>query len=816
MNSQDLCLRLLHAESEHEVIGITESDPDLSNGDNWLPIDGRNTNFNVVTNQASTGSKALTELCTNMVDAVLMKYAYERGVPLTGLNAPQSVIEGVRYLVQLRGSHSGVLAEVDDPKYLQEFAEKNLVIGVTGGTRRGDSLCFTFVDNGEGQHSQDFEDTFLSLSKGNKSNIPFVQGKYNMGSSGVLTYCGRRWYKLIVSRRHDRTGDWGWTLVRRRPGEGMPVAEYFKPSSGIPSFSSSVLHPMRLNSGDRDDKVHLTTGTIVKLYDYQMESPASFRNIRESLNENLVSTVLPFRLMDYRYPRDRRRGGRRAEGVDERPVNGMEFLLLRPDGEDELEDDDENRVYEPGSEHHIGDVDHPDLGRISVRAIIPKKQRSGKHFPTWLEAPRNTSRIFHAVNGQVQFKQNRGYLSQSCKFPGLKDRVVLIVDASNLSESAHNDVWKGDRENIRATEVGQLYRNEVTKLIEISDYLKELQQRIAREETKNLAEEGQATLFQNLVDSDPSIAQLLPGGSIVTLPGNIGRGNEGVEEWEGKYSPTFLELVARQIKENGAEIAVDGRREVAFKTDVKNDYLTRPDNRGRVFTIGGLGGNFSYASALRNGRLTMTFSALPGKVTPGEEISFSVALLDDAMPEPVTENLKLKVVAARTPRPPGPRPPKPPDPNTDGEEETTEGRELPPTKWLTKDGRLIGDDETERWPDDFTDQDGGKVDDLGEGTKMYRINYDNAHFRRFLDRERNDVDRKVVAEQYRMGMLVLMLGLEDAYSRMEQSETKTALEENIDEIRRLSAQGAATVVMSIAKTLPTIVNPAAVADPDDD
>ena len=66
-----------------------------------------------------------------------------------------------------------------------------------------------------------------------------------------------------------------------------------------------------------------------------------------------------------------------------------------------------------------------------------------------------------------------------------------------------------------------------------------------------------------------------------------------------------------------------------------------------------------------------------------------------------------------------------------------------------------------------------------------------------------------------MGMLVLMMGLEDAYSRMEQSETKTALEEQIDEIRRLSAQSAATVVMSIAKTLPSIVNPAAVADPDD-
>ena len=127
------------------------------------------------------------------------------------------------------------------------------MIGVTGGTRRDQALCFTFVDNGEGQNADDFEQTFLSLSKGNKTDIPFVQGKYNMGSSGVLTYCGRRWYKLILSRRYDEAGDWGWTLVRRRPGNGMPVAEYFKPGR-IPSFQASLIHPMKLSGGEPDAK----------------------------------------------------------------------------------------------------------------------------------------------------------------------------------------------------------------------------------------------------------------------------------------------------------------------------------------------------------------------------------------------------------------------------------------------------------------------------------------------------------------------------------------------------------------------------------
>lgn len=809
MNSQEVCLRILHAESEREVDAIIESEPELSDARNWYPIDERETNFNVVTNQASTGSKALTELCTNMVDAVLMKHAYQKGINPTGPGAPQSVIAGVRDLVQLRGARSGVLAEVDDPRYLQEFAERNLIIGVTGGTRRNESLCFTFVDNGEGQHPVDFEDTFLSLSKGNKTDIPFVQGKYNMGSSGVLTYCGRHWYKLIISRRYDGRGEWGWTLVRQRPGRGMPIADFFKLPGGMASFSASVLHPMNLNSGERDDKVHIGTGTIIKLYDYQMESATSFRSIRESLNENLVSTVLPFRLMDYRQRRDHRRGGRRAQGVDERPVNGMEFLLLRRDGDDDAEPDDENAIFEAGREQHIGDINHPDLGDISVRAIV-----LGRELPGWLRAPRNTSRVFHAVNGQVQFKENRAYLSSRCKLPGLKDRIVLIVDASALSESAHNAVWKGDRENIRATGMGQLYREEVTRLVSDSRYLKDLQQRIAREETENLTQEGQAALFQNLIDNDPSIAQLLPGGALVTLPGYVGRTVE-VEEWEGQYSPTFLAIAARSVRENGAEIAVNGRRRVEFTTDVVNDYFTRPDNRGRVFT-NGLGGKFSYTSSLQDGRLVITFTSIPGQVADGEEISFTVSLIDDAMPEPVAAELKLRAVATRQTRSKGSnRRKQNTDPDRDGDDEATEGRALPPSKWLTRDGRQIGDDETEQWPDDFTDQDGGRVDDLGD-VSLYCINYDNAHFRRFLDRERNDIDKKVIAEQYRIGMLVLMMGLEDAYARMEQGDTKAAIDDYIDEIRRLAAQGAATVVMSIAKTLPTIINPASVADPDDD
>jgi hypothetical protein len=108
--------------------------------------------------------------------------------------------------------------------------------------------CYTFVDNGEGQTADDFPRTFLSLSAGNKKSIPFVQGKFNMGSSGVLRYCGRQWFKLIVSRRYDAKSEWGWTLMRRRPGnrDDMPIAEYFvMPGGKVSRFAASELYPFQ-------------------------------------------------------------------------------------------------------------------------------------------------------------------------------------------------------------------------------------------------------------------------------------------------------------------------------------------------------------------------------------------------------------------------------------------------------------------------------------------------------------------------------------------------------------------------------------------
>ncbi len=168
-----------------------------------------------------------------------------------------------------------------------------------------------------------------------------------------------------------------------------------------------------------------------------------------------------------------KRGGDRAKGIDARPFYGMEFLLRHShteqdqtpddDSEEETEGETETAGLEPLTVNIVND---PELGEIHISAIPLKRE-----VPGWLKSNSTNNRVFHAVNGQVQFKQTRGYVSQSCNLPALKDRVIIIVDASNLSFQAHNDVWKGDREHIRKTNKGERYQEAVTKAIKESKAL---------------------------------------------------------------------------------------------------------------------------------------------------------------------------------------------------------------------------------------------------------------------------------------------------------------------------------------------------------
>jgi len=786
MNSKEVCLRLLAAQSEAQVHGLLSASSEMQDAANWRLLDDRDTNFNVVTNQAMSGGKAATELMTNMVDAILMKHACLRGIDPLGPEAPETMYGAVEELVGIRG---GKLINEDDAVLL-DYARKNLVIGVSGADETSNP-CYTFVDNGEGQRPEAFPNTFLSLSKGTKKDIKFVQGKYNMGSSGVLSFCGENWYKLIVSRRFDGQSDWGWALVRLRPGGGTPTAEYFAPNGCVPTFQADLLYPLNLKSRKRYEGCAVSTGTIVKLYDFQIGRRfRSFRGAREAFNENLVETILPFRLLDLRYDPDSARGGDRALGVDARRFYGMEYILLRT----HRTEADEIEEAAAGSEKVlVDDIQHTKFGHIQITAIPLKKGQ-----PAWLQPQNSRNRVFHAVNGQVQYKETRGFLTQ-CRMPALQDRVVIIVDATNLTYEGHNRIWKGDREHILDTNFGEAYKDLVKEAITSSRSLRELHERIAREELATAAREQSNDLFQRLVDDDPQIAALLSGDTpTIVVPKAVA----AIDPYVGKYSPTQFTL-DKAIRTKVLLLSINRILSIGATSDVENGYLHRVDNQGSVYmSDASVQAKFNVHKQLKDGRVLLRFEPVADRVSAGERFSFDIGLIDPCMAAPVFDHVIFDVIGPALP---------PPDPvqrkkkrKKNLKKKPTHG--LPPFALLTNDGRTIGGQATERWPEDFTAADGGFVKDLGEKGVIYKINYDNTYHLSYLDRvKHSEIEREAITEKYIAGMRLLMLGLERAFNDLPQgADAPDWVHSSGDEIRRLAARGAASTVLALADKLPKI------------
>src|SRR5205085_7242567 len=112
----------------------------------------------------------------------------------------------------------------------------SITVAATGRRQRP---SITMVDDGEGQTPSAMPDTILSLHRGNKNNIPFVQGKFNMGGSGVLEFCGiEHNVELVLSKRNPKVppdgskrptdNHWSFTIIRREdPSPASPRASRF-------------------------------------------------------------------------------------------------------------------------------------------------------------------------------------------------------------------------------------------------------------------------------------------------------------------------------------------------------------------------------------------------------------------------------------------------------------------------------------------------------------------------------------------------------------------------------------------------------------
>lgn len=244
MDMGKLFWTIFKANNENELNEILQKNALLNDGTNWFPYGGRDQNdrgnFGTFENQQSNPVPALIEKITNSIDSLLLKKCRLSDINPKSSDAPQDMATAVE---RFFGIKNGDFSEI--PQSGRRSIAEDIQIIAEGDKQVPNLLVY---DNGEGQHPDDFPNTFLSISRCNKTDIPFVQGKYNMGSTGAVIFCGDHRYQLIGSKlcnelNSRETNEFGFTLVRKHPlteEEEKHVKsswyEYFIVNGKIPRF----------------------------------------------------------------------------------------------------------------------------------------------------------------------------------------------------------------------------------------------------------------------------------------------------------------------------------------------------------------------------------------------------------------------------------------------------------------------------------------------------------------------------------------------------------------------------------------------------
>lgn len=633
---------LYNAQSEDELDAIISNTTVIANDKNWSPLGGDSNFFGIVRSQQSSPIAALVEKITNSIDAILMKRCYEEGIDPKSDVAPRTMYDAVeKFFPNYK--------QWDLKSFRRQQAEDIQIIA--DGQPRHTSVII--YDNGEGQHPEDFEKTFLSLVRGNKINIHFVQGKYNMGGSGALVFCGKKRYQLIASKRYNNSGRFGFTLVRKHKGADEETRgsyfEYLKVNGEIPSFDITELE---LKLHNRKFK----TGSIIKLYEYQFPSGyAGFaQDLNQSLNEFLFEPILPIYTVDKkeRYPNNK---------VLELDLYGLKRRL---------EEDKSEYVETFFSESYT----HELFGQCKVTCYVFKPKLNDRDVKKSKEIIRdrffrNNMSVVFSINGQVHGSYTTEFISRTLKFNLLRDYLLIHVDCTNMNSDFREELFMASRDRLKhGTESAEL-REFIGRKLRAS-VLDEINRR--RKESIGLENEDTSELIKSFAKNLPKESDLfkllqntikLEEEKKKVDDKSVKRPSQ-TERTEVKFHPQrFPSFFKLHSKEPGSVHAIKlpqkGEKTVVFDTDVENSYFDRVEEPGDLVVAllkvkrnttenGNRAGNSKEVSELlnivkrspNNGSIKLTLNATK-ELKVGDEAEIKVTLT--APGESFEEILLIKV-----------------------------------------------------------------------------------------------------------------------------------------------------------------------------
>lgn len=662
-STADLCLGLMRADTEAEVIEVLRDAGYWDDPAAWRLFSDSENNYSSIGNQQADAIAAFVEKIINSVDARLVDAAHLADVNPKGPEAPGSMREAVARFFEGKNEpreDDGRIAEWGDQKATAEG--RLLTVSATGLMPKQGQPSLSVADQGEGQTPDSFSSTFLSLQRSNKLQIPFVQGKFNMGGTGALRFSK---LQLVVSRRNPalldrnasaRDNDWGFTIVRRFDPEGGSRSSVFKylapmPLSGdvlpgVLSFPAEAL-PIFPEATDKVRGAYERNapyGSLVKLYEYTWSGAKS--NIISSgdgllrrIDVGLPELALPVRLFECR-PEYKGHAGSFATNA-----LGLVSRLDR-DKVGNLE----------GGDPISGVIALEDGTQISLRTYVFESKEKALSYRN------RSSGVVFGVNGQQHAAKSidfftRGRVGKSY----LADSMLVYADCSEINVRALEVLFMNSRDRLATNDLSKELEARIETYLKNEPTLRELQnQRRAKAIQDKLEDDKPLNdVLQGLMKSNPLLSEMFLKGLKIPAPfppggGTTGTGSGAGGQFVGKRYPTYFRF--KDHKDGEAlrrKCHVGSRTRVALETDAEDSYFVRAREPGKLRVLRNNGDGWQNIGGFerrdpKSGIAYVTLEPLPPSAPIGSVLEYRIEVEDPVEDEPFMMELTLDVDGAQS------------------------------------------------------------------------------------------------------------------------------------------------------------------------
>lgn len=686
-DARTLCEALISADTEAEVIDLLTRAGHWTNEDAWRDLGDEPENYSTVGNQQSRAEQALVEKLVNAIDTKLIAAARMAGVDPEGPNAPPTMWAA-------RDAFFGTALK--DPEKLS----RGITVAATGQRAPG-KPSLTIADDGEGQTPSSMPRTILSVLKGSKKRIPFVQGKFHMGGTGVLEFCGAGHnVQLVVSRRNPLLlpqalagtpeADWSFTIIRRedpKPGSKSSRFTFLAPAPlnadgkrGLLQFAAAELciFPDRNQPYARAG----AWGTLFKLYEYDVRAKSQMMmggGLLERMRLLLPEAALPIRFHECRL------GYKGHLASFDTSTSGLINTL-----------DDDVRSAKRDNVDWFDRFEMDVQGeRFSCRIYLFKDKKAA-------DAYRKDEGVIFSYNGQSHAVFSKDFFRRSkVKQDYLWHSLLVFVDCSAISVRAHEKLFMANRTQLRDGELKRALEEELEDNLKNHQQLRALaNERRARERAAQPpVSETFRTFLEEMVKKNPLLAAVLGAGLRISNPHKPVAVAAVETPWTGKRFPTRFHFKG---SEPGVAISRDANLNsqvrIALETDAEDGYFSRAEEPGSFMLHQIVDGARVPAKNWKSPNLyrgMANFSlALPPEAAVGATLTYEAEITDPSRVEPFLNRFTLRVKPERLDQPHSPkgeRPPRQPsstpgaDRQADGRLDIPEPMEVYEADWKTHD-----------------------------------------------------------------------------------------------------------------------------------